>query len=141
MQSSIPLVMSNATVTGFPRLGKPEATFAAREVAARRISDAMSRFGMLLDILEEISKEIIPSAGDSDIRHGCERALTTILSRVAALDPVPTSILPPGPEEIRAKAFLEGERPSRLIDPDRLQGFWSVIHGILPVESDHVWAS
>lgn len=142
MKSKIPLVMSSAPqVSGSPPPGLPGANCAAREAVARRINESMSRFGMILGLLEELSKEMIPLAGDSDIRHGCERALTSMLSKVAAMDPAPPSAAPPGPEEVRAKTCLDGERTGRLIDPDRLHGFWSLIHNLLPVEEDQVKGS
>lgn len=142
MKSKIPLVMSSAPqVPGNSSPELPGATFAAREAVARRINEVMSRFSLILEILEEISKEMVPLAGDSDIRHGCERALTSMLSRVASLDSASPSGAPAGPEEVRAKSWLDGERPARLIDPDRLHGFWSLIHSRLPVEGEQVRAS
>lgn len=137
MKSKIPPVMSSAPqVPGNSPPELPGATFAAREAIARRINEAMGRFGLILEILEQISGEMIPLAGDSDIRHGCERALTSMLSKVAAVDSASPSGAPAGPEEMRAKSWLDGEKPTRLIDPDRLHGFWSLIHSRLPVTGE-----
>lgn len=125
--------MSDARqIPGRPSFKRPGAAAAAREEVAQRINEAMSRFDLVLGILEELSKDVIPAASDSDIRHGYERALTSMLAEVAALTPAPRSSEPPGPEERKAKTRLDDERPARLIDPDRLHIFWSLVHRLLP---------
>ncbi len=112
--------------------GLPEAPISGREEVARRINEALARFDLILSLLETLNKPLIPSPGDSDLRNGCERAMTSILSALAGIEPAAPSSAPPGREEQLAKARLNGEKPYRLIDADRLTRLWSFVDRLLP---------
>jgi len=103
-----------------------------REWVATRINQALNRFELILSILEELSALDMPAAGDADLRHGCERALTSMLAEVASIEPTEPSSGPPGPEERIAKAWLENRESCQLIDQERLEYLWLFIDGLLP---------
>lgn len=79
----------------------------------------MARFPLIISILSELSRARFPFPGDADICHGCERALTGILSELARIEPAP-----PGKSckaEEAAQAWLQNPDATRLIDADKLQ--------------------
>lgn len=101
----------------------------SRKQAAEEINRAMSRFPLIVRILGELDQSPIPLPGDDDIRHGCERALTGILSELARIKPVP-----PGKSskaEESAQAWLQGDSAYQLVDVDKLQRMQQFIDCIL----------
>jgi hypothetical protein len=90
-----------------------------RKYAAEEVNRAMARFPLIINILSEISRAQFPFPGDDDIRHGCERALTAILSELARIHPAPAGKSCKA-EEL-AQAWLQNPEASRLIDADKLQ--------------------
>ena len=101
----------------------------SRKHSAEALNRAMARFPLIVEILGELSKAPIPFPGDDDLRHGCERTLTTMLSELAKIEPAP-----PGKhcktEEI-AHNWLKGEKTIRMIDVDKLQRIQQFIDRIL----------
>lgn len=89
----------------------------------------MSRFSLIVQILGELGKTDVPNAGDSDIRHGCERALTSILSELARIEIAPSGKF--SKTEETAQAWLHGKEARQLIDADILQRMQIFIDFIL----------
>lgn len=89
----------------------------------------MSRFPLIVRILGELDQSPIPLPGDDDIRHGCERALTGMLSELARIEPVE-----PGKSskaEDTALAWLQTSSAHKLVDVDILQRMQQFIDCIL----------
>jgi hypothetical protein len=78
----------------------------------------MARFPLLVQILAELNRDQIPMPGDADIRHGCERALTTMLSELARIEGAPAGKLSKAEEA--AQSWLQIPEASKLIDADKL---------------------
>ncbi len=78
----------------------------------------MARFPLLVQILAELNRDQIPLPGDADIRHGCERALTTMLSELARIDGAPAG--KPSKAEDAAQNWLQHPDADKLIDADKL---------------------
>lgn len=87
---------------------------------------------MILENLEELSLTLIPSPGDAEIRHGCERAMTAILSVLTKIQPAEADAASPSGEEQIALAWLVGEMPRKLVDSERFACFQFVINRLLP---------
>jgi hypothetical protein len=101
----------------------------SRKLAAEEINRAMSRFPLIVRILGELDQSPIPLPGDDDIRHGCERALTGMLSELARIEPVE-----PGKSskaEDTAQAWLQTSSAHKLVDVDILQRMQQFIDCIL----------
>lgn len=101
----------------------------SRQEAAEKINLAMARFPLILKILRELGESEIPSAGDADIRHGCERALTAILVEIARLD-----CAAPGkfsPTETIAQSLLNSPDAREFVDGDVLQRIEQFIDCVL----------
>lgn len=101
----------------------------SRRQAAEEINQAMARFPLIVQILGELNESPIPLPGDDDIRHGCERALTGMLSELARIQPVP-----PGKSskaEETAQAWLHSTAAPPLVDVDKLQRMQQFIDCIL----------
>ena len=100
-----------------------------RRQSAEAINHAMGRFPMIVEILGELDKATLPFPGDEDIRHGCMRALTAILSELSKIEPAP-----PGrsskAEEL-ARIWLDGEAVTQLVSADHLQRLQEFIDRIL----------
>ena len=103
-----------------------------REDVARRINESMERFGLILSILKTLSLNVIPAVGDSDLRRGCERALTGIIASVSMIPPAEADGKPPGDEECRATGWLAGNQSLTLLDPDKLSLLAFLIDQLLP---------
>jgi hypothetical protein len=112
--------------------GLPGAPISDREKVARSITDALTRLDLMLGLLETLNEPLIPFPGDADLRNGCERAMTSILSSLAGMEPAGSSSVPPGREEKALKARLNAERLSLLIDRDQFSYLWSFIVRLLP---------
>ncbi|MFT3990202.1 MAG: hypothetical protein QM680_02215 [Luteolibacter sp.] len=100
-----------------------------RKQTAEAINRALARFPLLLDVMEELAKHDFPCAGDQELRHGCERALTAMLSRLALIDPAPAGQTS-NAEKI-AESWLHGTRAPRLIDASKLERLQQFIDRIL----------
>jgi hypothetical protein len=101
----------------------------SRRESAEAINRAMARFPLILEILGELGRTQIPLKGDDDLRHGCDRTLTTVLAELAKIAPAP-----PGrscKEVEAAQAWLRDEKVIRLIDADKLQRIQQFIDCIL----------
>lgn len=101
----------------------------SRKQSAEEINRAMARFPLIVQILGELNQSPIPLPGDDDIRHGCERALTGILSELARID-----CAPPGKSskaEETAQTWLLNIPANQLVDVDRLQRMQQFIDCIL----------
>jgi hypothetical protein len=71
----------------------------------------------------------VPFPGDDDVRHGCERALTAMLSELARIEVAPAG-KPSKAEEI-AQCWLTSSVSGQLIDVDKLQRMQQFIDRIL----------
>ncbi|MEO8615198.1 MAG: hypothetical protein ABI600_08670 [Luteolibacter sp.] len=100
-----------------------------RKQSAEAINRAMARFPVIVEILNDLSKAQIPFPGDDDLRHGCDRTLTTMLAELARIDPAPLGKFSKT-EEI-AHNWLKSENVVRLIDADKLQRIQQFIERIL----------
>jgi hypothetical protein len=101
----------------------------SRQEAAEKINLAMVRFPLILRTLRELSESEVPSPGDGDIRHGCERALTAILVAIARLDyAAPGKVLP---AEAIARNWLNSAEATEFIDGDILQRIEQFIDCVL----------
>ena len=103
-----------------------------RKHSADAINRAMARFPLIVEILGELSKAQVPLPGDDDLRHGCDRTLTTMLSELARIEPAP-----PGKSskaEETARGWLKSDKVVRLVDVDKLQRIQQFIDRILGSE-------
>lgn len=101
----------------------------SRKQSIEEINRAMARFPLLVQILDELKRAPIPCPGDDDIRHGCERALTTILSELARI-----GCANPGKSskaEETAQSWLQVPNARNLIDADKLERMQQLIDCIL----------
>lgn len=119
--SNQPFDMPNQPVSKLPPM--------SRKQSAENINRAMSRFSLIVQILGELGEAHFPYPGDSDIRHGCERALTSILFELARIEIAPSG-KPSKAEEI-AQAWLHSSEARQLIDADILQRMQIFIDFIL----------
>ena len=58
-----------------------------RRDAGEAVSRILHRLPLVADVLQRINEAALPSAGDDELRRGCERAITSILAELARLDP------------------------------------------------------
>ena len=100
-----------------------------RKHAAEEINRAMGRFPLILQILGEIGRTQLPFPGDDDIRHGCERALTSMLSELARIPKAPAGKSSKA-EEI-AQGWLQAPASHPFIDADKLERMQQFIDAIL----------
>lgn len=107
----------------------PPSTSNLRKHSAEEINRAMARFPLLIRILGELNRDSVPFPGDSDIRHGCERALTSMLSELARIETAPPGKLSKAEET--AQQWLQNPDASGLIDADKLQRMQLFIDCIL----------
>ena len=89
----------------------------------------MARFPLLVEILGKLNQEQVPFPGDADISHGCERALTSMLSELARIEPAPAG--KSSKAEETAQSWLQNSGASGLIDVDKLQRIQLFIDRIL----------
>ena len=101
----------------------------SRKQSAEEINRVMSRFPFLVDILGELGAAQVPYPGDEDIRHGCERALTTMLAELSRIKSAPPG--KSGATEELAQSWLHHPKASHLIDADKLQRIQQFIDSIL----------
>lgn len=97
--------------------------------AVEKINHAMARFPLVLRILGELAESRCPLPGDDDIHHGCERALTRMLSDLARIAPAEPGASVPAEETVFAWLLHEDTR--RLIDADRLERIQQLVDSIL----------
>jgi len=100
-----------------------------RKQTAEAINRVMSRFPLILEILEQLDESRIPAPGDGDLHRGCERACTTILAELAKI-PVAPEGKSSKAEEV-AGSWLLGGTVARLIDPTQLERMQQFIDNIL----------
>lgn len=101
----------------------------ARKHSVEEINRAMARFPLLVQTLHELNRAQIPCPGDDDVRHGCERALTTILSELARIAKAPAGKSSKAVET--DQNWLEIPEARNLIDADRLERMQQLIDCIL----------
>lgn len=101
----------------------------SRKHTAEEINRAMARFPLIVQILGELGQAQVPFPGDDDIRHGCERALTAMLSELARIGVAPAG-KPSKAEEI-AQSWLNGSVSGQFVDVDKLQRMQQFIDRIL----------
>lgn len=100
-----------------------------RKHSAEAINRAMARFPLIVEILGELRNSQIPFPGDDDLRHGCDRTLTTMLAELAKIEPAPAG--KSSKTEETARNWLKGEKAIRLIDADKLQRIQMFIDRVL----------
>jgi hypothetical protein len=100
-----------------------------RKQSAEEINRAMARFPFLVQILGELSLTPVPFPGDDDIRHGCERALTTMLRGLSRIEGAPAG--KSSKAEETAQSWLHNPAARQLIDADKLQRMQQFIDCIL----------
>ena len=104
-----------------------------RKHSAEEINRAMARFPFLVGILGELDRDTVPFPGDDDLRHGCERALTTMLSELARMGPAPAG--QPTKAEEMALSWLHDPEARKLIDADKMERMQQFIESILGSEN------
>lgn len=107
----------------------------SRKQSAEAINRAMARFPLIVDVLGQLRKADVPFPGDDDIRHGCQRAITAIMSELARIEPAPPG--KPLKSETTAVSMIHGEETVRLIDADQLQRMEQFIQRILGTPASH----
>ncbi len=100
-----------------------------RKQSCEEINRAMARFPLILQILGELGDSRLPFPGDEEIRHGCERALTCMLSELARI-PAAAACKPSKAEEA-AQSWLQSPAARQLIDADKLERMQQFIDAIL----------
>jgi hypothetical protein len=97
--------------------------------AVEAVSRAMTRFPMIVGILDELGKAEIPMPGDDDIRHGCQRAITAMMVELARIKPASAgkTTKAEGP----LNDWIHSKDASRLINADQLQRIHQFIERIL----------
>ncbi len=90
----------------------------ARKQSAEEINRTLTRFPLLIQILAELNREQIPLPGDADIRHGCERALTSMLAELSRIESAPNG--KSSKAEEAAQNWLQHPEADKLIDADKL---------------------
>ncbi len=101
----------------------------ARKHFSEEINRAMARFPLIVQILGELGQVPVPFPGDDDIRHGCERALTAMLSELARIEVAPAGRSSQAEET--ARSWLNSSVSGQLIDADKLQRIQQFIDRIL----------
>ncbi len=109
-------------------------THQTRKHSAEEINRAMARFPLILRTLGELGNAQFPFPGDDDIRHGCERALTSILSELAYIRKAPAG--KSSKAEETAKAWLQDPEASELINADILERMQQFVDAILSPAND-----
>jgi hypothetical protein len=100
-----------------------------RKQCAEEINRAMTRFPLIVKILKDLRETQIPKPGDNDIRHGCERALTSMLSELARIEIAPAGNS--SKDEETARTWLHCPEARRFVDADILQRMQIFIDFIL----------
>lgn len=106
-----------------------------RKQSADAVHLAMTRFPLVIEILGELGKASIPLPGDSDIQHGCKRALTAMLLELSRIEPAPLG--KPGQNENIARNWLHTRTAAQWMDPDQLERFQHFIDRILGPKTQH----
>ena len=96
----------------------------------------MARFPLVVEILKHLHVSAIPQPGDEELRHGCQRALTSMLAALSRSAPATT------PQSFRvcgktALEWLHSPEAARLIDADQLERFVQFISRIPPPNGRH----
>ena len=104
-----------------------------RKQCAGEINRAMTRFPLIVQILKELRETQIPRPGDNDIRHGCERALTSMLSELARIETAPAGS--PSKDEDTAQSWLHCPEARQFVDADILQRMQIFIDFILDTKA------
>jgi hypothetical protein len=100
-----------------------------RKHTADEINQALTRFPLVVQVLGELRKANLPYAGDEDIRHGCERALTSMLVELARIEPAAPGKVSKAEES--ALALLQSKTAALLVNADQLQRIQQFIERIL----------
>lgn len=103
----------------------------SRAEVASAIQEHLSRLPLILSLLDGLRQPPFPAAGDSELRAGCERAVTAILSTLARLAPSSPSTKS-SKEERAIIALIRSHKAHELLDPDQLARLDSFITRLLP---------
>jgi hypothetical protein len=100
---------------------QPESTPAlnTRKQSVEAVTQALARFPLIVEILGKLGKTQIPHPGDDDIRHGCERAVTSMLRQLARIEPAPPG--KPSKTEETTIGWLHSQMACDYLNPDQLQ--------------------
>lgn len=96
---------------------------------ADEISRVLARFPLIVRVLGELQLSQIPFPGDDDIRHGCDRALTSMLSELARIKTAPGKSPSTAVESTRS--ILANPAARGLVDADKLQRMQLLLDSIL----------
>lgn len=100
-----------------------------RKLTAEEINHALTRFPLVVQVLGELRKAEFPHAGDEDIRHGCERALTSMLVELARIEPAPPGKTSKAEES--ALGLFHSKAAALLVNTEQLQRIQQFIERIL----------
>ena len=101
----------------------------SRQQAVDAIDRTLARFCLVLRVLDELRREAIPSTGDAEIRHGCERALTGMLAELARIGAAPAAS--PLEREQVIRNCLNDSKTRALVDADKQERMHQFIDAIL----------
>lgn len=104
-------------------------TPASRQQAVEAIDRTLARFPLVTRILGELGRESVPMLGDADLRHGCERALTGMMSGLAKIGRAPAG--PAHDREDALRALCHRPDLRALVDADKLERLQQFIDAIL----------
>lgn len=107
----------------------------SREDAAQEIAQVTRRLPLIVKILQELHDTPYPGPGDDDIRHGCDRALTAMLSELAKMQPAPDG--KPSQNEQKVRTLIGKYAAEGLVDADKLQRMQIFIDRIFLPEGHH----
>lgn len=101
----------------------------SRQQAVDAIDRTLARFCLVLRVLDELRREAVPSPGDAEILHGCERALTGMLAALARIGAAPDTS--PLEREQAIRTSLNDSKTRALVDADKLERMQQFIDAIL----------
>lgn len=101
----------------------------SRQQAVDAIDRTLARFCLVLRVLDELRRQTIPSPGDAEIHHGCERALTGMLAELSRIGAAPASSPLEREQVIRTR--LNDSKTRALVDADKLERMHQFIDRIL----------
>lgn len=82
-----------------------------------------------MEILGRLNRSDTPAAGDDDLRHGCERALTAMLVRLAQMKPAPPGKACKAEKSVRR--HFQTKAAGEVIDSDQFQRLEQLVNRIL----------
>ncbi len=109
--------------------GSHAAAQVAREAAVETVCGILERFEWIVEILGRLNREATPSPGDEDLRHGCQRALTSMLAALSRIRPAPPGKACKAEKSIRRVLNTKGA--DQCVDRDQFERLEQLVNRIL----------